>query len=134
MKRISFAVLALLCAAPAFAFKVTVSWKNPAFYTNGWAMNDLNAIDLEWGTCDGTKFGVLKGSMRVLTTIEGANMSRELTGQADPTVKQICIRASASITSGAKSDYSNVIVKQLLPEPGKPVTLGQPIILSFQQE
>lgn len=131
MKRISLVLLALLCAAPAFAFKFKVSWKNPSTNTDGTPLTDLSSIEIEWGTCNGSRFGMYKGGAVIATSAVGANMSHTLVGQADAGTTRVCVRAYAINAPGARSDSSNVAVKQLLPEPNKPVTLDQPIILNF---
>lgn len=131
MKTIKYALLLLALAGTAHAAKVKVSWTNPSTNTDGSALTNLSYIEIEWGTCNGTAFGIKQASMLVVTSAAGAAM----TGFVYPTgLTQVCIRAFAVNAPGAKSAYSNVAVKSLLPKPGKPVTLDQPVILSFNQE
>jgi len=134
MKRISLAILLLAISASAHAFKFGVEWVNPTTNTDGSPLTDLSSIEIEWGTCNGTLFGTYKGGALIATSATGVKMSTMLEGQADPGTTRVCVRAFAIAATGARSDSSNVAVKQLLPEPGKPVTLGQPIIISFNQE
>lgn len=134
MKRISLAILLLALSASAHAFRFKVEWKNPTTNTDNSPLTDLSSIEIEWGTCNGTLFGTYKGGALIATSAVGANMSTFIEGQADAGTTKVCVRAFAIAATGAKSDSSNVAVKQLLPEPGKPVTLGQPVILSFNQE
>lgn len=124
-------ILLALLASPAYAAKVTVSWTNPDKNTNGTPLTDLASIIIEWGTCNGTAFGETKGSALVATNAAGASLSTVVT----PTgLDRVCLRALAVNINGVPSAYSNVAVKDLLPQPGKPITLGQPIILSFNQQ
>lgn len=121
MKR--WAVLALLLlASPAFAAKVIVHWINPTTNTDGSALTNLAVIRLEWGTCVGSAFGVLQAS--ILAPPSAGSTPIYPTGLAT-----VCVRAYARNTLGVESVPSNVLVVNLLPTTGKPVTLGQPIPL-----
>jgi hypothetical protein len=88
-------------------------------------------IEVEWGTCVGTAFGVRREAALIVTDAVGADMSYVAEVQG---IDRVCVRAFAYNENGAKSLPSNVAYKDLLPVPGKPVTLEQPIILEFNQE
>lgn len=130
MKRLLLYICLSLMCSVAEAAKITVTWQNPTQNTDGSALTNLSSIIIEWGTCNGTAFGTMKGSSLIATDVVGASMKAFIypTGLA-----KVCIRAQALAANGAFSDYSNVAIKDLLPSPGKPVTLGQPVIISFNQ-
>lgn len=132
MKRIKYALLLLALASVANAAKVTVFWKNPSTNTDGSPLTDLSYIEIEWGTCVGVEFGVKMESAIVVTMEVGKEMSSPIYTTVN--LSTICIRAIAYNMKGAPSPPSNTAVKMLLPKPGKPVTLGAPVILQFKPE
>lgn len=128
MRMIKYALLLFALAGTAHAAKVKVSWTNPYTNTDGSALTNLSSVEVEWGTCNGTAFGVKQASILIATTAAGAPM----TAFVYPTgMTKVCIRAFVMNTTGGRSVYSNVAVKSLLPKPAKPVTLDQPVILNF---
>ena len=129
MKRISLLLL-MLFAGPALAAKISVQFTTPTTNTDGSALTNLSHVIVEWGTCVGTAFGVKQSSITIPVTAIGQTRSTP----AYPTgLTRVCIRAFAFNTLGTSSNPSNVAVKDLLPKPGKPVTLQQPVILSFNK-
>lgn len=129
--RIKLGLFLLALAGVAHAAKVPVEVITPTTNTDGTALTNLASVEIEWGTCNGTAFGTKQSSIVVPTTAPGVKLSSPIypTG-----LTKVCVRAYAFNTQGAKSDASNVGAKDLLPKPGKPVTLDQPIILSFNLE
>lgn len=120
--------LVLLCAAPVVhAAKVRVSWVNPTTNTDGSVLTDLSHIIVEWGTCNGTSFGTARGNTRV-------NAPATTTFMYPTGVNRACFRAFAVNGAGVSSVASNTAFKDLLPAPGKPVTLGQPVVLPNSQQ
>lgn len=119
----------LLLPVVAEAARFPVHWTNPTTYTDGSPLTDLASIQVEWGTCSGTAFGQSRGAVTVPTTVPGLTMSTFIEPQG---LSKVCIRAFAVTAAGEKSAPSNVAVKTVAPTPGKPVTLGQPIILRFR--
>lgn len=119
-----------LCGV-AQAAKVPVSVTTPTENEDGTALTDLASIEIEWGTCNGAAFGVRQAAVLITYPQVGARLSSFVypTG-----LTKVCVRAFAYNSAGAKSDSSNIASKDLLPKPGKPVTLGQPVILSFNKE
>lgn len=124
-KTLLYIALLSLCGV-AQAAKVQVSWKNPSTNTDGTPLTDLSYVIIEWGSCIGTTFGTMQSSRLIATTESGADM----TSYVYPTgLSRVCIRALAVNMAGVSSAYSNTAFKDLLPSPGKPVTLGQPVII-----
>lgn len=129
MKTFLYVVLLLACSM-AQAAKITVSWTNPSTNTDNTPLTDLSYVIVEWGTCNGTAFDVMKGSALIVTTEVGKTMKTFIypTG-----LTKVCVRAQVFNMKGIASAYSNVAFKDLLPTPGKPVTLGKPVILNFKE-
>lgn len=93
-------------------------------------LTNLATIVFEWGTCNGTEFGLRQSAIAVSTTQIGV----KIVSAVYPTgLSRVCVRAFAVNSDGGMSRSSNVAFKDLLPSTGKPVTLGQPIILNFVQ-
>ena len=129
MKPLLYICLLLACGV-AQAAKVPVSWKNPTHNVDGTVLTDLSHIIIEWGSCNGVEFGVMQSSRLIATSEAGA----ELNSYVYPTgLSRVCVRAMAFNMQGANSAYTTTDFKDLLPSPGKPVTLGQPVILSFNR-
>lgn len=129
MKTLLYICLLSLCGV-AQAAKITVRWVNPTTNTDGTSLTDLWWINIEWGTCNGTAFGTRQSNLIVME-----NVAPVTTAFIYPTgLTKVCIRAFVVNSQGAASPSSNVAIKDLLPKPGKPVTLGQPVIISFNQE
>jgi hypothetical protein len=124
--RISSLILLALFALPAHAAKILVTWTNPTTYTDNTPMT-LAFIRIEWGSCNGNVFGTLQSSLVV----------NQLPQQATSTyiypsgLTRVCVRGFALDVHRIESAPSNISVKNLLPSPGKPVTLGQPVIIEF---
>jgi hypothetical protein len=121
-------LLVLLLATPASqAAKILVTWVNPTTRTDNSPLTDLAFIRIEWGTCNGSLFGTLQSSVTV----------NQLPTRATQTyiypsgLTQVCVRGFALDVHRIESISSNVSVKTLLPTTGKPVTLGQPVIIEF---
>lgn len=123
-------VLGLLSSVSQAA-KVPVSLLTPKTNTDGSVLTDLANIEIEWGTCNGTAFGTRQSGMLIAFNQTNVTLRAFIypTGMA-----KVCVRAFAYNSHGARSDSSNIASKDLLPKPGKPVTLGQPVILSFNKE
>lgn len=115
---IALEILSVRCA---YAAKIPVSWILPTNNDDGSALTDLKSIRIEWGSCNGTFFGVTQASIIVPGTLTSANVY--------PTgLTQVCIRAYAINENGVSSAPSKVVMT-MVTSPGKPVTLGQPISL-----
>lgn len=125
MKTLLYIALLGLCSV-AQAAKVPVTWTNPSQNTDNTPLTDLSYVIVEWGSCNGTAFGTMQSSRLIATTEAGASMNSFVypTG-----LSRVCIRVLAVNMAGASSDYSNVAAKDLLPAAGKPVTLGQPVVI-----
>lgn len=113
--------LLLLCSV-AEAAKVRVSWENATVNTDGSAYNNPSHVIVEWGTCNGNIFGTRQSAVQApfpltSTFIYPSGMSR------------VCIRAFSVNTASVSSGPSNLLIKNLLPTTGKPVTLDQPVVL-----
>lgn len=121
----------LLVSGPSFAAKVPVSLTTPTTNTDGTPLTDLASIEIEWGTCNGTAFGVKQAS-RLIGIFETGVLLQSFVYPTGMT--KVCVRAFAINMKGVYSAPSNVASKDLIPGPDKPVTLGQPIILSFNKE
>jgi hypothetical protein len=122
----SLLYMCLLVCGVAHAAKVTVLWTNPSQNTDGSSLTNLTQVRIEWGSCVGDAFGAVQAGVAVPTTTSGA----ELSAFIYPTgLTRVCIRAYAINAVGVSSDPSSVAIKNLLPSVGKPVTLGQPVIL-----
>jgi hypothetical protein len=135
MKKLLLYICLFAICGVTQAGKIPVKWTNPIKNTDGTNITNLSHVMVEWGTCNGTNFGEFLGAMIFDTTGPGAQLSRFLITDSNTTgLTKICIRAYAYNTEGAPSDPSNIAIKDLLPTPGKPVTLGQPVIISFNQE
>lgn len=119
---VALAVCLVMFAFTAHAAKVTVTWTNPTANTDGTLLTNLAHTRVEWGSCNGTAFGVLQSFILVNAPL--ATTPIYPTGLA-----KVCVRGFAVNTDGVSSDASNVANKTLLSTPGKPVSLGQPIIL-----
>jgi hypothetical protein len=120
-------VAALLLAGTAQAAKVAVQATNPTQNTDNSPLTDLVFIEFEWGSCNGTAFGVKQASIRFAATTPGAVTQ----GFVYPTnLTRVCIRAYAINAQSTYSDPSNIAVKDVLGTLSKPVTLGQPVILN----
>jgi hypothetical protein len=126
--RVLVAAMLLLLSITASAARLPVSWDNPDTNTDGSALTDLASVYVEWGSCNpqGNDMGLVQGHTSVPTTAVGAKMHTTLYPSG---LTKVCIRAKALTTGGVQSSWSNVLVKDLLPVTGKPVTLGQPIQL-----
>lgn len=130
MLKTSLCLLLLFGGGSAHAAKITAFWTNPTQNTDGSPLTNLVAVIVEWGSCVGTQFGTRQAAMTVQTTVPGAHLSTFIypTG-----LKKVCVRAIAKNANGVTSDTSNVAPKDLLPATGKPVALGSPVILNFNQ-
>lgn len=126
MKKMLLSICLLLACGVVQAAKVEVSWLNPTQNTDGSQLTDLAQIRLEWGSCSGSAFGAVQAGLTVSTTQPGAALKAFVypTGLA-----KVCIRAYAINTAGISSEPSGTVSKTLLPTTGKPVTLGQPVVL-----
>lgn len=114
--------LALLLAGLAQAAKITVTWANPTLNTDGSALTDLAHVRVEWGSCAGDAFDTVQASIQVAAPAT--------TTPIYPTgLSTVCVRAFAVNSAGIESDSSNVASKEVLNTLGRPVTLGQPIVL-----
>jgi hypothetical protein len=130
MKKLLLYICLLAVCGVAEAAKITVAWVNPTTNTDGSPLTDLWWINIEWGTCNGTAFGVRQSNLIVME-----NVVQVTKAFVYPTgLTKVCVRAFAVNSQGTASASSNVAIKDLLPSPGKPVTLGQPVIISFNQE
>lgn len=131
---------ALLLAWPAHAAKVLVTWVNPTHYEPECDANgnncqparsldrDLAHIRIEWGTCTATnQFGTIQSSV-IVAQLPSANTSTFIYPSG---MTKTCVRGFAVTVHGIASRSSNISVKNLLPSTGKPVTLGQPVIIEF---
>jgi hypothetical protein len=115
--------LALLLACPlAHAAKVKVSWTAPTHNTDGSVLVNLSHFIVEWGTCNGTAFGTRQSAIQV-----PAGMNTTFIYPSG--LSKVCIRAYAVNAVSVSSAPSNPTNKDLLPATGKPVTLGQPVVL-----
>lgn len=125
MKTLLYILLLASCGV-AQAAKVPVSGLNPTENTDGTPLTDLAQIRIEWGSCVGNNFGTVQAGLVITATVAGAPFSAFIypTG-----LTKVCVRAYAINTSGASSVASNTAFKDLLPATGKPVTLGQPVVL-----
>jgi hypothetical protein len=122
--------ICLLACSVAQAAKIQVQWANPTTNSNGSPLTDLWWVNIEWGTCNGAAFGVRQSNLVVMQNVKATTKAFIY-----PTgLTKVCIRAFAVNSAGNTSNPSNVAIKDLLPTPGKPVTLGKPVILSFNQE
>lgn len=124
MKTLLYIALLFVCSV-AQAAKVQVNWINPTKQTDGSDLTDLVYIIIEWGSCKGVVFDVTQNSITVTTTETGKPMSVFI---YPVNLTRVCVRAQAFSSTNA-SDYSNTAFKDLLPTTGKPVTLGQPVII-----
>lgn len=116
----------------AHAAKFTVSLTTPSTNTNGTPLTDLSSIEIEVGTCTAANgFGTLLEAALIAESQTGVSKRYPLTTTKTTGQAKVCIRAFAYNAAGAKSDSSNVAVKVLIPNPGRPVTLDQPVILNF---
>jgi hypothetical protein len=89
-------------------------------------LTDLAKIIIEWGTCSGTAFAVRQAAVEIQTTATGTTLRTFVypTG-----IAKVCVRAYAINADGVSSVASATASKDLLPAAGKPVTLGQPVVL-----
>lgn len=115
---------ALIFASTANAAKIPVSWVNPTQNNDGTPLTDLAFVRVEWGSCAGSAFGTLQASVKAMAPAN--SIAIYPTG-----LTLVCIRAFAVNSTGVESISSNIAQKSILNTPGKPVTLGQPVILSF---
>jgi len=131
---------ALLLALPVHAAKILVTWVNPTHYEAECDANgenckppraldrDLANIRIEWGTCTANnQFGTIQSSVLV-AQLPTANTSTFIYPSG---MSRTCVRGFAITVHGLQSRSSNISVKNLLPSTGKPVTLGQPVIIEF---
>lgn len=137
--RISSLILLALFALPAHAAKILVEWVNPTTYepecdANGQncvsrpLAGDLANIRIEWGTCTANnQFGTIQSSVMV-PQLPAAKTSTFIYPSG---LTKTCVRGFAITVHGIQSRSSNISVKNLLPTTGKPVTLGQPVIIEF---
>lgn len=117
---------ALLLATPVHAAKILVTWVNPTTYTDDSPMT-LAFIRIEWGSCNGNAFGTLQSSLVVNQLPQQANSAYIYPSG----LTRVCVRGFALDVHRVESASSNISIKNLLPSPGKPVTLGQPVIIEF---
>lgn len=125
----------LLLALPAHAAKILVTWKNPTTYepecdtcTPAPLGRDLAHIRIEWGTCTASnQLGTIQSSVTI-PQLPAANTSTYIYPSG---LSRTCVRAFAITVHGIESRSSNIAAKNLLPSTGKPVTLGQPVIIEF---
>jgi len=122
-----FPLLLCFMACSAHAAKLFVTLTTPDKNTDDTPLTDLASIEIEWGTCTGAEF-VRQSGVLIAFTEPGAQLKSPIYPSG---LTQVCVRAFAYNMQGAKSASSNFAVKDLLPGPGKPVALDQPIILSF---
>jgi hypothetical protein len=126
--RISSLILLTLFALPVEAAKILVTWTNPTTNTDGSTLTNLAFIHIEWGTCvNGNQFGQTQA---FVTVAQRPNATTQ-TYIYPSGLARVCVRGFAINTESTRSSPSNVSVKELLPSPGKPVTLGQPVIIDF---
>jgi hypothetical protein len=101
---------------PRWQFDVVTKVESP--------IEHLTAIRIEWGTCTSTTF-TRQASMDYAETRPGVTIRV----YAYPTdLSRVCVRAYA-VTRSSMSDPSNAVVATLSSPLGKPVTLGQPVVL-----
>ncbi|MFO1465881.1 MAG: hypothetical protein U1F35_05485 [Steroidobacteraceae bacterium] len=120
MKRIIFCLAALLGFTAAYAGTATVTWTNPAQYTDGTALAaaDITQTRVEYGSCSGTTFGTKAGQQ----IVAGSATSAAITLAAGT----YCFRAYTT-AKGAESVASNVTsatVAQPAPNPPVLVTVS----------
>lgn len=85
---------------------------------------DLKAIRIEWGTCTSSSF-----TRQAAIDYPETRLGVKVRVYAYPTgLSRVCARAYAIGTS-AISDPGNAVVVTLSSPLGKPVTLGQPVVL-----
>lgn len=129
MKKLLCALL-FLYSGVTLGAKVQVELVTPTQNEDGTTLTDLAQIKVSWGTCNGSAFGTYQASVILPFTQTGV----KLTTFIYPTgLTRVCAVAYAINSSGVSSVASNVAWKDLLPATGKPVTLGQPVILNFVQ-
>lgn len=117
--------LDMIAVRCAYAAKIPVWSTTPLVNDDGSALTDLQAIRFEWGTCNGTFFGVPQASI----TIPVSTLGTRVDANVYPTgLTQVCIRAYA-INAGGHSSAPSNSVAVTLSTLGKPITLGQPISL-----
>lgn len=113
----------VMFAYTANAAKVDVHWVNATMNTDGSPLTDLVSVKVEWGSCTASNgFGTLQAAITVPAAL--------LTTSIYPTgLSKVCARAYSINAQDVSSAASNVASKTLLSTLGKPVSLGQPIIL-----
>lgn len=122
-------LLALLTlSSNAYAALVHVNWTPPTTNTDGSQLTDLSHYIIEWGTCVTNNLGVVTGfgQRRGERRVEAPSSRSPLTVVG---LQRVCVRMFAVNTRGVSSDASNTAFKNLLPAPGRPVTLGQPVVI-----
>ncbi len=121
MKRaIALVLLAglLVTCSEAHAAKVQVTWTNPSMNTDGSVLTNLASVTVVWGACvGGSTMGTIQASAKVLTTVDGAQLS---TFAFPVGLNPVCLAAYASNSLGENSALSNVVVWT------PPATLGAP--------
>lgn len=111
----------------AEAAKVEVAATTPTHNEDRSVLTDLRKIKITWGSCkSNTEFDTVQGSTTILTTQTGVIVK----GFIYPTgMTKVCLVAYSINSKNESSRPTNMAVKNLLPAPGKPVTLGQPVII-----
>lgn len=125
--KLLLSICLLIACGVAQAAKVPGSLVTPTQNTDGSALTDLASVRVEWGSCTSSNgFGAVQSGIVITTTAVGATINFFIypTG-----LTKVCLRAYATNAAGVSSDPSNTAWKNLLPTTGKPVTLGQPVVL-----
>jgi len=124
-----WAVLASLIAGcvigcSAHAAKIPVSFTAPTHGDDGTVLSELDAVIVEWGSCNGSAFGSRQSA---LTTQDVAIGRRDRVWIYPTGLTRVCILAFAQNRHGT-SVASTVLVVELV-SLDKPERLDQPIIL-----
>jgi hypothetical protein len=87
-------------------------------------IDQLQSIRIEWGTCTASSF-----TRQAAIDYPESRPGVSIRVYAYPTgLSRVCMRTYA-IAHGVLSDPSNAVVETLSSPLGKPVTLGQPVLL-----
>lgn len=113
-------LVGLLLSTIANAASLNVSWSNPSSNVDGSAIpasgpGSLTGTRVEYGSCNGSAFGVASGQQIVLAPASNASFPNIGPGS-------YCVRAFAQNTFGSESAASNVASKIVpAPVPNPPV-------------
>lgn len=106
----------------AHAAKMGVIWVNASLNEDGTSYNDPAFVQLEWGTCVGSAFGVTQATIKFAYPATS--------GYVLPSgLSKVCVRGYSINSKGEVSAPTNVASAAVPATPNQPVTLGQPIIL-----